>query len=281
MNAQAWRNGTPAAEDDVWFRGLHYGDGFFTTVRLKDGRLLNWTAHRHRLQRSAVCMGFPEASVEAVEGDLRNLFPQLAQQDGVMKILLFRGAMQARGYRPSDNDPVERLVLLAEYPSQAEQAPLTLGLSPVQWPMPDVYPGIKHLNRLVQVEASRRLPAGVHEALLCNSRHEAISGIASALVAKLGRTLYFPDLREAGIESTTVQALRQCAQRDGYMLQTTPLPRVQLARMEGLALLNAVRGLQPVAAIEDGLALSFDATCWTPLQQALVQQIEDESWGGE
>ena len=281
MTRHAWCNGTPVTAIDVWSRGLHYGDGFFTTIRLHTGRLLNWRAHHQRLKDSAARMGFPSDCVDALEVDLRGLLPQFAQRSGVIKLMLFRGRMAARGYKPAATEPITRAIFFNDAPSDVSDAPLTVGVSPVLWPTPDVYPGIKHLNRLVQVEASRRLPQGQEEALLCNSRHEVISGIASALVAKLGRTLYFPVLHDAGVQSTTALALQGCAEKAGYRVQTVPLPPMRLAQMEGLALLNAVRGLRPVCKIEGAFSHQYDVSCWAPLQTLLKAQLEADSWGGE
>ncbi|WP_159432258.1 aminotransferase class IV [Sulfurivirga caldicuralii] len=262
----------------LWDRGLHYGDGFFTTIRVEQGALLNWSAHKQRIIQSLKAMHMPPANAVWLEADLKTILPQLKKGSGVLKCILTRGEMGGRGYRPPQSPKLTRLVMFQSGLPRASTEALTLTISSVLWPTPDVYPGIKHLNRLAQVEALRVLPENAPEALMLDAKQNVVSGVASAVVAKLGRTLYLPELSEAGVESTTVFALRQCAQVLGYQVHTIPLSLGRVMHMDGLALANAVRLLQPVGAVKGGIEKRFETQAWAPLADILHDFITETAW---
>ena len=278
--SESWVDGHKASQISLWDRGLHYGDGFFTTVRVEAGRLLNWPAHQQRIRHSLSMLGMPAQQFAWLEDDLKKILPQIKKQQGILKCIFTRGDMAGHGYRPSQTQKVRRIVLFRDHLPARLDAPLTVSISPVLWPTPDVYPGIKHLNRLAQVEAMRRLAEDTGEALMLNARHEVISGIASAVVARLGRVLYLPDLSEAGVDSTAVFALRQCVQRVGYQVQTTRLTLGRLMQMDALALLNAIRGVQPVCEVRGTVAVRFATEPWQEVDGALQDVMHETAWAG-
>jgi 4-amino-4-deoxychorismate lyase len=271
-----WINGARGQMLSAQDRGLMYGDGFFTTVRWEARSLLNWQAHLHRLHQSTSALGFAEDTPALVVEQLRSILPCLPDQAGIVRITLTRGA-GARGYRPPVPASATCIVHFSPGLPQ-EKAPLTVGISDVLWAQPPQLAGIKHLNRLAQVLAAQRLPEGCDEALMQDSRHRLISGISSALVGRLGKTLYSPILDTAGVDSTTVSALRHAAQSLGWQWQTIHLPVSRLMQMEGVALLNAVRGLQPVACLQSPLEKCFDVDGWAPLSEALMQWQRKTQW---
>ena len=274
-----WVNGQLSEHISPQDRGLLYGDGFFTTVRWEGRALLNWAAHLQRLRQSASALGFaPNTAAQVVE-QLREIIPGLPAEDGIVRITVTRG-QGARGYRPPQAE-VPCCIVQFTPGLPASIAPLTVTISQVVWAQPVQLVGIKHLNRLPQVLAAQQLPDGCDEALMQDARHHLISGISSALVGRVGKTLYSPVLDTVGVESTTVQALRHAAQSLGWQWHTTHLPMGRLLQMEGVALLNAVRGLQPVAHLRTPIEKHFDIDGWAPLTEALAQWQREAQWCGE
>ena len=274
-----WLDGQPGRCLSPQDRGLLYGDGFFTTVRWQDGALLNWAAHLRRLRQSTKALAFPADTVDRVVTQLKEIVPALPRTDGVVRITLTRGE-GARGYLPPVSPQVRTLVQFSPGLPSAP-GPLTVGISEVLWAQPVQLAGIKHLNRLPQVLAAQQLPAGCDEALMQDGQHRLISGISSALVGRLGKTLYSPILDSAGVDSTTVSALRHAAQTLGWQWQTIHLPVGRLMQMEGVALLNAVRGLQPVACLRAPVEKRFDVEGWAPLSEVLEAWLREAQWRGD
>lgn len=259
-------------------RGLLYGDGFFTTARWEDGALLNWSAHLQRLRQSASALGFADDTAARVVEQLRQIMPSLPDLAGVVRVTVTRGD-GARGYRPPAAVRIRCMVQFTPGLPEATD-PLTVSLSEVLWAQPAQLAGVKHLNRLAQVLAAQRLPDGCDEALMQDARHRLISGISGALVGRLGKTLYSPILDTAGVDSTTVSALRHAAQSLGWRWQTIHLPVGRLMQMEGVALLNAVRGLQPVACLRTPVEKRFDVAGWSVLADELARWERKAAWDG-
>lgn len=276
---RVWVNGQLSEHISPLDRGLLYGDGFFTTVRWEGRALLNWAAHLQRLRQSASALGFAQNTAEQVVEQLRGIIPSLPAEDGVVRITVTRG-QGARGYRPPQEE-VPSCIIQFTPGLPASAGSLTVTISQVAWAQPVQLAGIKHLNRLPQVLAAQQLPDGCDEALMQDTRHHLISGISSALVGRLGKTLYSPVLDTVGVESTTVQALRHAAQSLGWQWQTIHMPVGRLMQMEGVALLNAVRGLQPVAYLCTPVEKQFDLNGWTSLSEALMQWQREAQWRGD
>ena len=49
-------NGSPATQLDIADRATQYGDGCFTTMLVKNGKVEHWEAHLTRLQASRGCL---------------------------------------------------------------------------------------------------------------------------------------------------------------------------------------------------------------------------------
>lgn len=170
MNS-VWLNYRPLEKTDccvsVFDRGVQYGDGFFTTAKVVNGVLLNWTAHKARLQMSCQRLGFPEMDVEKLEHSLQQQFADYAQTDAVCKILVTRGE-GGRGYLPPETPNIQVFSLLMPLPAFAEQA-IHAQLSSVILEVSPMLAGVKHLNRLTNVLARQTMNAGFAEALMLNA----------------------------------------------------------------------------------------------------------------
>lgn len=273
---KCWVNGVETDALSVADRGLHYGDGFFTTVQVAEGALLNWAAHRQRIERSLQTLQMPAALIERLETQLKQeVMPQL--RDGVLKVLITRGEMHVRGYVPHPaGEPTVMIQFFPGLPDPAEPAVVTI--SEIAWPEMPYLQGIKHLNRLSQVMAAMHKPQGFDEALMLDGRHNVISGIASAVVGRLGRTFYLPGLSVCGVRSTTVEALQVVAREKGFQWQVLPLSMHRVLQMESLYLLNAVQGVRPVMKLKAHVEKTFcpeDAQQWNT---AIAQVMREQAW---
>lgn len=83
---------TPAeAHIPVADRGLAYGDGVFTTIKVSGGKPLFLRKHLARLKRDAAAIGLA-APVAEVEAACLGLVARLGMVSGVLKVVLTRGA---------------------------------------------------------------------------------------------------------------------------------------------------------------------------------------------
>lgn len=238
-------------------RGLAYGDGVFTTIRVSDGSpmLLSW--HLERLGRDAaeIYIDPPEA------GDLasvcRGLISRLELGDGVLKIIVTRGA---GGRGPSIRSADEPTVIATASGSPAMRPPLkVLTVPDTRGPLA----AHKTLNYLPNVLALRKAEsAGCDEALFSGERG-LLEGTVSNLVGLSGGELLTPPLDGKTLPGVARRALLESGVvREGALPTGSDGP---------LYCVNSVRGVEAVAKI-DGRQLAQDEDMRDALEGALEEQ---------
>lgn len=156
-------NGKPATHIELSDRGLQYGDGFFTTMRVTKGRVVLWSAHWQRLQHTALQLGVKRFSSsfdkQALASQCRQLINQQAVREGVIRITITRGS-GGRGYAPDDANCANILVALSPYPAhyhEWQDKGLVLTLAQQRLGSQPMLKGLKTLNRLEQVLLKQEL----------------------------------------------------------------------------------------------------------------------------
>jgi 4-amino-4-deoxychorismate lyase len=119
--------------------------------------------------------------------------------------------------------------------------------------------GIKHLNRLQQVLASREWDdPEIAEGLMLDSQENLIEGIKSNLFLIKGERLLTPDLQRCGVTGVMRGLVMDSAAEKGIEVNVTNLGLTDLWDAEGLFLSNSLIGIWPVRAV-DGKAFAVDA----------------------
>lgn len=232
-------------------RGLHYGDGLFETMALRDGRVRHWDRHMQRLARGARALGI-EVPDEAV---LRRQLGDLATPEAcVVKLIVTRGDGR-RGYAPDPQAPSRCLWRVEPWP---EPAPALYERGArVAWlattlARQSALAGIKHLSRLEQVLAARELAAlEADEGLLCDARGDVIEAVSANVFVVHGERLSTPSLAHCGVAGILREAVLDAAREAGIDTAVTTLRRADFALADEVFLTNSVRGLVPVAQVGD------------------------------
>jgi 4-amino-4-deoxychorismate lyase len=244
-------NGVPAelvAADD---RGLAYGDGLFETIAVLAGRAQRLDAHLGRLAHGAERLRIPLPHRTLLEAELATVCDGL--DSGVARLVLTRGR-GPRGYRPPADaqptrivsaEPLAGVLARAPRPLRAVLCTTRLGCNPQ-------FAGFKHLNRLEQVIAAAELVDGRHdEGLVLSTDGRLIGATQGNLFLIRGDRLYTPDLRDCGVAGTMRAAILGAAAAANITTEVCDLRLEQLREAEGALVCNAVRGLRPLAGVED------------------------------
>ncbi|MGM0516119.1 MAG: aminotransferase class IV [Pseudomonadota bacterium] len=221
-------------------RGLAFGDGLFETIFVDAGRPLMLVEHLARLRFGLSRLGLPEPSGEAVVGAIDRAIP--AGKSGVCKLLITAGS-GPRGYaRPVDPAPTVR-ALFAPLPPVPTEA-LVVVESPVPVAGIPALRGLKHLNRLPQVLARERLPAGAHEGLMRDAAGRVVSGTMSNLFWREGRRWCTPPVTDGSIAGT-----RRAWWVERLEAEIRPCAAGRLAAAEQAFCCNAVSAWRPVGRL--------------------------------
>lgn len=260
-------------------RGLQYGDGFFTTALIEKGKLLNWSAHLHRIQMSTQALGFPQIDRLKLERSLQRQFGTFPQDSAVCKLLFTRGC-GGQGYQPPEQAKVQLLSYLLPKPTKTLQ-PLNVQLSPVILSTENCLAGIKHLNRLSSVLARKTLDEGFDEAIMLNAFGQLQCGTQANLYVVQNGQVFTPPVNFSGVAGTFRQALL-----DNSVIQQKLLYLSDLQEAQGVFFSNAVRGLQQVRRLDfsycETLVETFNAVdipqC---LHRLTLPAGKDLSWQGK
>jgi len=241
-------NGQPLA-DLVQSRGLHYGDGVFRTILIWDAQLIDWDRHLQKLSAdcAALELDMPDHSLLQTEA------LQLAarQARAVLKIIVMRRA-GGRGYR-ADARSADRLLM--RYPAPTFEArcwdsgvdtfspALRLASQPA-------LAGLKHLNRLEQVLASRDWPEGADEGILCDQAGYLVSGTRSNLFWVRSGQLFTPALGESGVSGMMRNKIINLGKTMQVATSEVKAPPSVLREADEAFVCNSLMGIWPLRRFE-------------------------------
>lgn len=266
-------------------RGLAYGDGFFSTMGIREGQILWVDYHQKRLITHAKALQLT-VNVANVMQDLTQKAKQVGE--GLLKIIITRKPQTVRGYGFANGD-VEVVIVPKPMAIYAGLSPAnafsSLSNIPIQSPisaiclttqigcLPPPLVGLKTLNRLDNVLASGELESKksgyidldypLAEGLVQDLTGSWIEGTMSNVFYQLdeadnGSVWYTPPIDKSGVNGVMRQVLmdKLCQDKPNGVcerpLQDTDLANDlgnDLGNVTALFFTNAVRGIIPVATL--------------------------------
>ena len=241
-------------------RSFNYGDGIFTTIRVRSGELQLWPLHLQRLQRSARQLMFGDIDWDDVALSAR---AAVSMPEQVIKILISRGE-GGRGYGYAGvSQPRIYISRSAMQDYSSAQAGISLGIASLQLAVQPLLAGLKHNNRLEQVLIKQQLIESTYDELLVLDQQGFVTEASAAnLLFYKNANWYTPQLNRAGVAGV----MRQ------HIMQQTDVKEVnwqlsEMASVEAIAVCNALMGIVPVSMFGDR-SLSI-----APVQQLRTQVV--------
>jgi 4-amino-4-deoxychorismate lyase len=235
-------------------RGLHYGDGLFETIPIRDGMPCLWDRHMARLALGAERLGLVLPPLGILRDEAARSGAELGY--GILKLIVTRG-IGGRGYRPPASVHPRRILL--SYAASPIADPLMSGGVAIRYceTPASVNPrlaGIKHLNRLDAVLARAEWDdAQIAEGLMCDEVGSVVGGTMTNLFVWDGVALVTPSVERCGIAGTVRAVAIEAAASVGIACLVRPVTREEIERAAGLFLTNARIGVWPVARLGDRL----------------------------
>lgn len=239
-------NGQASNVISIQDRGLLYGDGCFETLRVNAGKPLLLDAHIARLEEACTALSI-DLDIDLLSKEFSTLLASNSPQ-GVLKIIVTRGS-GGRGYRPDPNAASSRIVQFFDYPTDYQQKQ-NAGVEIMQClhrlASSRALAGLKHLNRLDQVLASRELVEPFDEGLCLDQAGNVIEATRSNLLLVLEGRLITPDLSECGVKGIMLQYLRRRFSESGIEIHSRIVKPEEIAGAQEIFLCNSVFGVWPV-----------------------------------
>ena len=267
-------NGAPIDPALAATRALHYGDGVFRTMLVHGGKIDDADGQWAHLARDA-------ARLDLDLGDLAVLQHEAAEaigstSSGVLKVVLSRCA-GARGYVPATRACDRLLFTYALPPVEASlwSTGVDVAWSKVLLGIQPLLAGVKHLNRLEQVLASRDWPDGAAERLLCDAEGRIVCGTRSNVFFVTDGALRTPDLSKAGVAGRMRHRIIELAAREGIDCYVETVAPDEVRHATECFLTNSIIGVWPVRAI-GGLGLPAPG----PVTQRVMDALAHPFRGG-
>jgi 4-amino-4-deoxychorismate lyase len=226
-------------------RGLQFGDGHFTTMRIVNGSPLFIERHLERLSNANQHLFINHSSFDSLAERIKDACSGV--EKGVCKIIVTRGN-GGRGYRFSDDCIANEYIQVSDAPPKIGS--VHLGVARLKLAQQPELAGLKTLNRLEQVLLTRECSASRYDDLLaCDSNGNVIEAIQGNVFWSKKGQWFTPDLSSAGINGIIRQLII-----DEKLL--TPLnigcyPVSELAGAEKIIVTNSVRGAVAVTQFND------------------------------
>jgi len=251
MNPSCWIDGQPAEALPLADRGLHYGDGLFETLGMRDGRIRRLEMHLERLQDGCERLGFPGPDADTLRRELDTACR--GQDQAVLKLMVTRG-IGGRGYRPPARASVTRILFRypwPDYPPDWSQRGIELRICRTRLGLNPALAGLKHLNRLEQVMARAEWTEGAQEGLMLGADGSVVEGTMTNLFASPAEgQLVTPDLTLAGVAGVTRRHILERARAAGLAVQVRGLTLDELLESREVFVCNSIAGIWPVKRIE-------------------------------
>jgi len=231
-------------------RGLHYGDGLFETIAVKDGQPRLWARHCLRLSTGCRRLGIAQPDPEMLWEEASHVCSGVDR--GVLKIILTRGA-SGRGYRPPQTGQATRILATYPWPAYPDaywRQGVAVRLCTTRLGRNSALAGMKHLNRLEQVLArSEWEDPHIAEGLMFDDADHVIAGTMSNLFIVTAQSLLTPVLTACGVAGVMRGVILDLATELDIAWQEAPLRLGDLHRADEVFLSNALIGIWPVRHI--------------------------------
>lgn len=245
-----WINGQSASHISLADRSFQYGDGCFTTVLTKSGKVQEWVLHKERMQSCLAVLGIHVLHWDQIKQWVDNAAsPALIA--GV-KLHVSRGA-GGRGYAINGaNDPVVTISQFS-YPTHYpiwQELGVKLGICQGKLGQSSLLGGHKHNNRLEQVLLKAEAEQNGHQdALVMDIQNHIIETTMANLFWLKGDTLYTPDLSLSGVAGICRKKVLIEARNAGLTVQIEHFVMQDICSADEVFMTNALVGVAPVVQI--------------------------------
>lgn len=243
-------NGEPSDLIAATDRGLHYGDGVFETIAVRNGRPQFWPAHMERLLDGCARLAIPVPDVTRLAAETAALCE--GSERAVLKILITRGS-GGRGYRLPESPQPQRILMRYPWPEHTiPDAGITLRRCTTPLGCNPALAGIKHLNRLEQVLArSEWSDEAIHEGVMCDTEGYVVEGTMSNLFAVRDGVLLTPDLANCGVAGIMRQQILALAGQLSIPCEFERFKFDVLQTMDEIFVTNSIIGIWSVARLDE------------------------------
>lgn len=231
-------------------RGFLFGDGFFESMRYKNGNVYFFDDHYDRFIHTASLLSMDANTLPSKE-DLLNTIREYATKNNCdeharIRMNVFR---ESEGlYTPNENSVAYIMMMLKlETDYNFNEQGLDVGIYQTQLKAPGIYANIKSLSAQLYVMAGLDAKSrGKDELIVLNTNGNCIEGFTSNLFMLRDNCISTPFLSEGCIDGIFRRQMPKIAGKLNIDYQEKIISIIDLQMADEVWLTNAIRGIQPV-----------------------------------
>lgn len=263
-------NGVASEYVPVTDRGLHYGDGVFETIACSGSHAVFIDQHLNRMQSAARTLDLSFPPRQLFLNDINCLINGNGVKS-VIKLMLTRGQAK-RGYHYDTGQPPMRICMQSAWPEHVTEwnkHGITLRFCETQVSLNPRLAGLKTLNRLENVLASKELGTAFNEGLLSDIDGNVIEGTMSNIFAVNNDVVLTPDLSRGGINGIMRQQVIDIAHKNNIRVEIRNISRDELLASDEIFVSNSLIGVCAVKRLEQQV---FDTVTMTRMINTVLQR---------
>lgn len=236
-------------------RALHFGDGFFTTARLRNRKIdfLDW--HIDRLNFSSKKLMFNNFDIDLLCQEIEKA--AVIGIDGFIKIIVSRknSNEKIQGYRYTNDFEISRIIYinqLPDYYSHWVKFGITIKTSTVRLSRNCFLAGVKHLNRLEQVMIANWIcNNSIDEALVLDTEDNVIECCSANIFWRKNKQVFTPSLYYSGVNGIMRRLILQLLPKLGYLVKEVMVSSKCLKSADEVFITNSLLPVVSVNVIDD------------------------------
>lgn len=245
-----WVNGQPQSSISLTDRSFQYGDGCFTTMLTVDGHIAHWLLHIERMESCLALLDIPAPDWALVHQWLTKA--AVTQGKAGLKLHISRGE-GGRGYSPTQVGSPNVTISAFAFPSHYEQwreDGVALGVSSVKLGHNPLLAGHKHNNRIEQILIKSSLErAGYIDGVVLDIQDRVIESSMANLFWRQGKTLYTPNLENAGVSGVMRRLTLAFASTLELSCHIGEYSLSDLLSADEIFMSNSLMGIVPITAV--------------------------------
>ncbi|MCE5318130.1 MAG: aminotransferase class IV [Parachlamydia sp.] len=226
-------------------RGLLYGDGLFTTLRVAEGKPERLKLHLERLK--AQCQILNIRLPEIFEADIAELIRANNAGNGIWRLkILVTGGDSSSLHLPA-REPGAFAMLLKPYVEEESLATLCLYPEPISRPLSH-FKTLAYLDRLWVKEYALR--NGFKDAIVTSPEGHWLECAFSNLFWRVGDRLFTPRLDQELFAGITLSLVLEAAQRLGLKVEQVQAKSKDIPVKAQVYQCNSLMGIRPIVCVE-------------------------------
>lgn len=231
-------------------RSFQYGDGCFSTLLIKHGKIQLWDYHQERMEACLQRLTMPSPDWLKIELALNQA--AIGKPLAGIKLHISRGE-GGRGYSPSQAHSSRITLSHFDFPAhyhQWQRQGVTLGVCEQRMGLNPLLAGHKHNNRLEQVLLRGEMDrAGYDDGVCLDLNHHIVETTMANLFWVKNGTLYTPCLDNAGVAGVARRMILQSATSFGLTVEIGQFSIEHLIAADEVFMSNAIIEVAPVIGI--------------------------------